>query len=295
MNRAVVVTGLLLTCAVRPILAQRGGAPGPANPFQGKAEAVHEGESLYAQRCTGCHGPNGTDGEIGPAIISGEHTDFGATDGQVFNTIKNGVPGTLMGPQKLSDDEIWKITTYIHALRGTAIDNPLPGDVAHGEQIFWGKGQCGSCHMLGGKGGLTAPDLNNIAGTFKASTIVDVLTKEQHHEYGSGGAHLKSLPSMDSYLPVHVTTADGKIISGILLNQDGYSLQMLGNDQRLHSFDRAKLRRVDIEQKSLMPTDYDKRLSPDEFKDLLAFLTRQGTKPPPPTPGRGGPRRGDEQ
>jgi hypothetical protein len=100
---------------------------------------------------------------------------------------------------------------------------------------------------------------------------------------------------MASYLPVHVTTADGKIISGILLNQDGYSLQMLGNDQRLHSFDRAKLRRVDIEQKSLMPTDYDKRLSTDEFKDLLAFLTRQGTKPPPPTPGRGGPRRGDEQ
>jgi hypothetical protein len=28
-----------------------------------------------------------------------------------------------------------------------------------------------------------------------------------------------------------------------------------------------------------MPTDYDKRLSPDEFRDLLAFLTRQGTRP----------------
>jgi mono/diheme cytochrome c family protein len=289
-----VIAGWLSTCAVGPIQAQSGAAKGPVNPFQGNPEAVHEGEGLYAQHCTGCHGPNGSAGEIGPAMVSGERTDFGAGDAQVFNTIKNGVSGTLMGPQKLAEDEIWKIASYIHALRGMAIDNPLPGDFAHGEQIFWGKGQCGNCHMLGGKGGLTAPDLNNIAATRKASTIIDALTKEQHHEYGSGGAHLKSLPPMDSYLPVHVTTADGKVIDGILLNEDGYSLQMIGNDQRLYSFDRAKLRRVGIEPKSQMPTDYDKRLTSGEFKDLLAFLTRQGTKPPL-TPARGGQPPGDDQ
>ena len=291
MNRALGIAGLLLT-GVGPFFAQRGG--GPVNPFQGKAEAVREGESLYAGHCTGCHGPNGSAGEIGPALASGDRAVFGGNDAQVFNTIRNGVAGTPMGPQQLSEAEIWKITTYIHALRGTALDNPLPGDPAHGEQIFWGKGQCGNCHMLGGKGGLTAPDLNNVAGTRKASTIVDALTKEQHHEYGSGGAHLKSLPPMDSYLPVHVTTAEGKVIDGILLNQDGYSLQMIGNDQRLHSFDRAKLRRVEIEPKSLMPTDYDKRLTAEEFKDLLAFLTRQGARPPS-TPGRGGQPRGEDQ
>jgi mono/diheme cytochrome c family protein len=294
MNRVFIIAALLPASALDPIFAQRP-VPGPANPLQGKPEAVKEGETLYAQKCTGCHGPNGTDGEIGPAIVSGDRTDFGATDGQVFNTLKNGIPGTPMAPQKLSDEEIWKITTYIRALRGTALDNPLPGDVAHGEQIFWGKGQCGTCHMLGGKGGLTAPDLNNIAGTRKSSTIIDALTKEQHREYGSGGAHLKTLPTMDSYVPVHLTTADGKVIDGILLNEDGYSIQMMGSDQRLRSFDRAKLRRVRVESKSLMPTDYDKRLAPEEFKDLLAFLTRQGTKPPPPTPGRGGPPRGEDR
>lgn len=291
MKRALVIAALLPACAVGPMFAQRGGARGPVNPFEGKAEAVHEGEGLYAQHCTGCHGPDGSAGEIGPAIVSGERTDFGAGDAQVFNTIKNGVPGTPMGPQKLSEEEIWKVASYIKALRGTAIDNPLPGDAAHGEQIFWGKGQCGTCHMLGGRGGLTAPDLNNLAGTRKASTIIDALTKEQHHEYGSGGAHLKSVPPMESYLPVHVTTADGKQIDGILLNQDGYSLQMIGNDRRLHSFDQPKLRRAVIEPKSLMPTDYDKRLTPGEFKDLLAFLTRQGMKPQ----ARSGTARGEDQ
>jgi mono/diheme cytochrome c family protein len=194
MNRAFPIAGLLLTYIVGPILGQRGG---PVNPFQGKPEAVHEGESLYAQHCTGCHGANGSADEIGPAIVSGDRADFAASDARVFNIIKNGVSGTPMGPQKVSEE-------------GTSIDNPLPGDVGHGEQIFWGKGQCGGCHMLGGKGGLTAPDLTNIVGTRKASTIIDVLTKEQHDEYGSGGAHLKSLPPMDSYLPVHVTTAGRK-------------------------------------------------------------------------------------
>ena len=105
-------------------------------------------------------------GEIGPAIVSGELPNTRITDAQIFNTIKSGLPGTLMPPWsgKLADDDIWKLAAYIHALRGTAIDNPLPGDAGIGEQVFWGKGQCGTCHMIAGRGGSPAPDLSNIAG-----------------------------------------------------------------------------------------------------------------------------------
>jgi len=279
MNAALSCASLLL-CAVAPLVAQRGAAPAAPNPFLGSAEAIREGETLYNQHCTKCHGAGGGGGDIGPAIVSGDRLEIGVSDAQTFNIIKNGVAGTPMSPQRLPDTDIWKVVTYIHALRGTAIDNPLPGDVAHGEQVFWGKGQCGTCHMMSGRGGLTAPDLSNIAGTRKASSISDALTKPRHRVYGSGGAHLPSLPAMDSYLPVYVTTADGKIIEGVLLNEDSYSVQMIGNDNQLHLFDRAKVRRVVVEPRSLMPTDYDKRLAPDEFKDLLAFLTRQGRPAP---------------
>jgi mono/diheme cytochrome c family protein len=275
MNAALSFAGLLV-CAVAPLVAQRGAPPGPANPFLGKTEAVAEGETLYNQHCTTCHGVGGSGGTNGPAIASGDRLDIGVSDAQTFNIIKNGVAGTPMSPQQLPEPDTWKVVTYLHALRGAAIDNPLPGDVAHGEQVFWGKGQCGTCHMMSGRGGLTAPDLSNIAGTRKASSISDALTKQQHRVYGSGGAHLQALPAMDSYLPVFVTTADGKIFEGVLLNEDSYSVQMIGNDNQLHLFDRAKLRRVVVEPRSLMPTDYDKRLTPDEFKDLLAFLTRRG-------------------
>ena len=47
---------------------------------------------------------------------------------------------------------------------------------------------------------------------------------------------------------------------------------------KFHSLDRTGLRSVTIQPGSTMPADYDKRLSPDEFKDLMAFLTHQGTK-----------------
>src|SRR3954463_11922765 len=279
--KAALVSGALFLCAVAPLLAQRS-APGPVNPFLGKPEAVADGETLYNQHCTTCHGAAGGGGDIAPAIVSGDRPGIGVSDAQTFNIIKNGVAGTPMSPQRLAETDIWKVVTYIHALRGTAIDNPLAGDVAHGEQVFWGKGQCGTCHMMSGRGGLTAPDLSNIAGTRKATSISDALTKQQHRVYGSGGAHLQAVPAMDSYLPVYVTTADGTIVEGVLLNEDGYSLQMIGTDIKLHLFDLAKLRRVVVEPRSLMPTDYDKRLTPDEFKDLLAFLTRQGRSAPPP-------------
>jgi hypothetical protein len=87
--------------------------------------------------------------------------------------------------------------------------------------------------------------------------------------------HLPSLPPMDTYDAVHVTLTSGQSFDGVLLNQDGYSLQVMGMDNQLHLLDRAKVRDVTVKP-PLMPTDYDKRLAPGEFKDLLAFLTRQG-------------------
>jgi len=86
-----------------------------------------------------------------------------------------------------------------------------------------------------------------------------------------------------AYRLVTVTMVDGKAIDGVLLNQDNFSIKIMGNDNQLHLFDRMKVK-VAVATKSLMPADYDKRLTPDEFKDLLALLTRQGTEPAQPTP-----------
>ncbi len=58
-------------------------------------------------------------------------------------------------------------------------------------------------------------------------------------------------------------------------------MQFTGLDGKYHSFQHAGLKSVTIRPCSIMPSDYAKRLTPEEFRDLMAFLTRRGTRPAP--------------
>jgi mono/diheme cytochrome c family protein len=76
---------------------------------------------------------------MGPALGAPARRYALATDAQIVDAIKNGIPTTQMprfGGGRLADDAIWKLTAYNRGLRGTAIDAPAPGDAALGEQIF---------------------------------------------------------------------------------------------------------------------------------------------------------------
>lgn len=271
---------LILLVVAAPALAQPAPAP---NPYLGDQQAVQDGKGVYDRVCTACHGPNGTAGERAPAIVlanAGSALRGQRSIAEIETIVRNGIPGTGMPAwgARLSDQEILKLGAYIQGLRGAAIDNPMPGDAAHGRQVFWNQGGCGACHMINGRGGVTGPDLTNIAGTHKAAAIVNALTKAEHSLFSDGGVHLPALPPMH-YEPVQVVTKDGRTIDGVMRNQDHWSVQFIGMDGTYHSFDRADLTRVTLKPGSIMPTDYDKRLSPADFRDLLAFLTRQGRKP----------------
>ena len=67
---ATLATALVVSLAITGAGAQRRAAPsGPPNPFAGNAQAISQGEQLYNQNCTACHGINGGAGEIGPEIV----------------------------------------------------------------------------------------------------------------------------------------------------------------------------------------------------------------------------------
>ena len=291
---AMLGAAVLLTTSVN-VLAQRGrggAGGGPANPAIGNQQAIQEGEATYNQTCTACHGRDGSAGEMAPAVAAPSRRYNRATDAAVFDAIKTGIPQTQMPSfaTKFSDDQIWKVVAYIHGLRGTAIDAPAQGNAANGEQIYLGKGQCSTCHMVNGKGSLMGPDLSNLAGMRKTQSIVNALTKELHRIPGDGGTHDSVLMPLQTYQPVRVTLADGKVLNGVLRNEDSFSIQLFSTDNQLHLLDRSKLKEVYYQPKSLMPTDYDKRLTPQELQDLMAYLTRLFVAPLPPLPGgRGGP------
>ena len=288
---------LLFSCLLLAgvtLKAQRGGGPpasgAKAHPAIGNREAIAEGEKLYNETCTACHGKDGKGGELGPPVASQNRRYLRRSDDEIFDALKNGISGTQMPPfsTQFNDEQIWKVTAYIRGLRGTAVDTPAAGNVAGGEAIFWGKGTCGNCHMIKAKGSIVGPDLSNLGGRRKVQDIVDALTKEKHKIAADGGTHDTTLLPMSTYQPVRVTTKDGKVVSGILKNEDSFSLQVLGRDDlNIYRFKRQDVQ-VFYDPNSVMPHDWDKRLTPAEFQDLMAFLTRLYVPPPPPPPARGG-------
>ena len=76
----------------------------------------------------------------------------------------------------------------------------------------------------------------------KTASIVDALTNPRYRVQGDGGAIPRKLEPPNDYQAVRVTLPDGKVIRGVLKNENSVSLQMLGvDDSRLHLLDRAKL------------------------------------------------------
>jgi hypothetical protein len=66
-------------------------------------------------------------------------------------------------------------------------------------------------------------------------------------------------------------TPDGNTITGRLLNQDAFTIQLLDSKERLMSFSKAELKEYAFADKSPMPS-YKDRLSPQELTDLVSFL-----------------------
>jgi putative heme-binding domain-containing protein len=84
----------------------------------------------------------------------------------------------------------------------------------------------------------------------------------------------KPLPPR-GFQPVSMTMKDGKSVRGVVKNENNFSMQILGIDNKLHLIDRAEINKISYEKESLMPSGMDKKLSAEEFQNLLAFLSKQ--------------------
>jgi putative heme-binding domain-containing protein len=231
------------------------------NPLAHDEQAIGQGREIYNRTCTVCHGLDGAAGGRGPGLGAGRSYVL-RTDEAIFGAIQKGIPGTEMPASGLQAMDIWKVVAYIRSLRATASEAFVPGDVARGEQVFWNKGQCGSCHMIRGRGGIAGPDLSNLAAEQTLKHIRDALTMPRQ-------------PIPAGYQPVEVITNDGQRLSGIAKNDNNFSLQMLDSHDQLQFFTSGELREVIYKEQSLMPSNYGKTLSAVELQDLVAFLSHQ--------------------
>jgi hypothetical protein len=70
---------------------------------------------------------------------------------------------------------------------------------------------------------------------------------------------------------VRLVTRDGATITGRLLNQDAFTVQLLDSKEQLRSMMRSDLKEFAFIDTSPMPS-YKGKLSPEELTDLVSYL-----------------------
>jgi PQQ-dependent dehydrogenase (methanol/ethanol family) len=249
------------------------------NPLAASADVIAAGRVVFNAGCQSCHGPAGT-GDRGPALNAGVF-QHGSDDGDLFRTIREGLPGTQMPPFRgLTDDQIWQLVTYLRSLSGisavAANATPPRGNRASGETLFFGTAGCASCHQVNGHGGIVGPDLSTVARASADAIRQKILNPAESFAapaaagrgvpVGRGGAGARPLV-------VVAKTKDGREIRGVRRNEDTFSLQMVDASGTLHLLDKLQLADVRAENTSLMPGDYRTKLSAGEIDDLVAYLS----------------------
>lgn len=113
--------------------------------------------------------------------------------------------------------------------------------------------------MMLGKGGFIGSDLT----AFAASHSVE----ELHQAMINPDQWISPARNV-----VMVTTLSQARVSGLVRNEDNFSLQVQDRDGVFHLFLKSQIAKVDRESHSLMPGDYATRLTPAELDDLTSFL-----------------------
>lgn len=225
------------------------------NPLDGNASAIRGGSARFQAVCAECHGFDGK-GIFGPDLTT--LWLMGATDDRVFQTVRNGIPGSSMPPHRLGDDEIWGVLAYLRTLAPKVPPAPAAGDAATGERIF--RANCASCHRVNGRGGRLGPDLSRIgSGRSRDGLIRDIRNA--------------SAVIVPGYRTVTLVSTDGKTVRGTIKSEDAFSIRIMDTSEQLRGYVKSTLRDVAPSPTSLMPDFDESRLSARDLDDLLKYLS----------------------
>ena len=229
-------------------------AQAPQAPNVGPPGPPPNGEQLYMENCSECHGP---EGDVVPGVDLG-HGRFrrATTDPELVGIVLRGIPNTAMPPSNFTEAQANAIVQFLRAKARRAA--ATAGNAANGHAIFTGKGNCTSCHRVNGSGSRVGPDLSEI-GRLRHSTDIERAIVDPDFLITPSNRYLR------------LVTRDGTTITGRMLNQDAFTVQLIDSKEQLRSLQRADLKEFTFIDKSPMPSYRDK-LSPQEITDLVSYL-----------------------
>jgi putative heme-binding domain-containing protein len=131
------------------------------------------------------------------------------------------------------------------------------GDASRGKALVESSG-CLDCHRIGDRGSRLGPNLSDIGSRRTAVRLQrSLVAPDEEVLFDARFARL--------------VTKDGAIITGRLLNQDAFSVQLMTPKDELKTYLRANLREYTIVDKGLMPSVQGK-LTDQQVADVVAYL-----------------------
>ncbi len=237
------------------------------------------GETLFREHCAPCHGAHGEGGR--GANLAVRKLPRAPDDAALGSLISQGIPGTEMPVTRMTDAERAELIAYVRSLAPSAqAAGQVPGDRVRGEQLFWGKGNCGGCHTVGPRGGRIGPDLTSIGQRRGPANLRQSLLDPEAETPENFAQYRKVIYMPDNYLRVRVVTREGKEITGARVDEDTFTIQIRDDASRIYSFRKDALKELHEDWgKSPMPS-YRGTLSENELTDVIAYLSHDGADTP---------------
>jgi putative heme-binding domain-containing protein len=133
----------------------------------------------------------------------------------------------------------------------TGTGSPYPG-----KKLF--KETCAKCHRLFTDGGEIGPDLTSYRRDDLANLLVHVVNP--------------SAEVREGFEALLVTTKDGRVLSGFLVDKDNQVLVLRGADGQTVTVRQDQVEETAPQRRSLMPEGLLDALSDQQVRDLFAYL-----------------------
>jgi len=225
--------------------------------------ALAAGKRTFESSCASCHGLNGTGGERAPDIATRPEV-VRLSDSETLKVLREGIlPKGMPSFATLGPATLSKVLHYLRSLQGKGRAPAATASTEEGKEIFAGKGGCSECHMIHGSGGFLGPDLSDYGTSHSADNIRGAILSPNKRSGERKGL-------------AKATTKDGRQISGLVRNEDNFSVQLQAPDGTFHLLEKSSLSGLTFDSAPVMPSDYESRLSKSELDQLVGYLLSIG-------------------
>ena len=188
------------------------------------------------------------DGKLSAGLVSAEVISL-------LRTHRDERVGQLLA-KHFTDSET-DAATLEHEIRRLAkVVTAEPGSPYEGKKLF--TTSCAACHRLFDQGGQIGPDLTAYQRDDLDTMLLNIINP--------------SAEIREGYENFLLTTKDGRLASGFLIEQDNRSVVLRGLDGQDVTFAREAIRKLNAQGLSLMPGGLLAGYSDGQICDLMAYL-----------------------